>query len=128
MGTRAKAKSVQPKQSTIQTLGDFVRQERKNRGLTLAEMGEKLHITAQFVHDIERGRRYPSKTVLESLADVLETPVEAFQALDTRYVLWEFKQLAERSPVLRAALSRALTEIKEARITPDDLARRITDS
>ena len=121
-------KASKPKKMSAQTLGEFVRQERKKHGLTLAELGKQLRVTPQFVYDIERGRRSPSPVVLERLAKALETPIRVLRALDTRSVLGELKQLAENSPALRFALGQALSEVRDSEISVEELAHRIANS
>ncbi len=121
-------KAPQAKKMSAQTLGQFIRQERTRGGLTLAALGEKLKVTPQFVSDIETGRRHPSIAVLERVATALGTPMATLWELDTRAVYGEFKQLIESSPALRLAVKQVLTDVKAARISAEDLARRIVNS
>lgn len=54
-----------------ETLGRVVRQERQYRNLTIKELGEKAGLSEIYVGEIERGQKYPSAKVLESLAQAL---------------------------------------------------------
>ncbi|GHO85009.1 helix-turn-helix domain-containing protein [Dictyobacter formicarum] len=54
-----------------ETLGRVVRQERQYRNLTIKELGEKAGLSEIYVGEIERGQKYPSAKVLESLARAL---------------------------------------------------------
>lgn len=52
------------------TIGQTVADQRKRLGLTLKALGEKLLVSAQYLHDIEHDRRTPSQDVLEVMAEV----------------------------------------------------------
>jgi transcriptional regulator with XRE-family HTH domain len=53
-------------------IGRVIRQERQNRHLTIKELGEKAGISEIYMGEIERGQKYPSANVLESLARALD--------------------------------------------------------
>ncbi len=53
-------------------VGKVVRQERQLRQLTIKELGEKAGLSEIYVGEIERGQKYPSAKVLESLARALD--------------------------------------------------------
>ncbi len=55
-----------------ETIGKVVRQERQYRQLTIKELGEKAGLSEIYVGEIERGQKYPSAKVLESLAAALD--------------------------------------------------------
>ncbi|HLG77972.1 MAG TPA: helix-turn-helix transcriptional regulator [Ktedonobacteraceae bacterium] len=52
-------------------LGRVIRQERQERHLTIKELGDKAGLSEIYVGEIERGQKYPSARVLESLAEAL---------------------------------------------------------
>lgn len=52
--------------------GTFLQSRRKELGLTQAEVGEKLHVTAKAVSRWERGIGFPDIKLLQPLADALE--------------------------------------------------------
>lgn len=54
-----------------ETIGRVVRQERQYRNFTIKELGEKAGLSEIYVGEIERGQKYPSAKVLESLAQAL---------------------------------------------------------
>src|SRR6266487_1268972 len=56
-------------------LGRVIRQERQSRHMTIKELGEKAGLSEIYVGEIERGQKYPSAKVLESLANALELDV-----------------------------------------------------
>ena len=52
-------------------IGPIIKAARKARRLTLAEVGDTLGVTRQYVHAWEAGRRNPGPKHLAKLADVL---------------------------------------------------------
>jgi len=56
-------------------LGRVIRQERQSRRMTIKELGEKAGLSEIYVGEIERGQKYPSAKVLESIAGALELDV-----------------------------------------------------
>jgi transcriptional regulator with XRE-family HTH domain len=52
-------------------VGRVIRQERQARDLTIKELGSKAGLSEIYVGEIERGQKYPSAKVLESLASAL---------------------------------------------------------
>lgn len=61
-----------------ETVGRVIRQERQSRGLTIKELGEKAGLSEIYVGEIERGQKWPSAKVLESLATALELDLSDF--------------------------------------------------
>jgi transcriptional regulator with XRE-family HTH domain len=53
-------------------IGRVIRRERQDRQLTIKELGDKAGLSEIYVGEIERGQKYPSSKVLESLARALE--------------------------------------------------------
>jgi transcriptional regulator with XRE-family HTH domain len=53
-------------------IGKVIRQERQMRQLTIKELGEKAGLSEIYVGEIERGQKYPSAKVLESIARALD--------------------------------------------------------
>lgn len=56
-------------------IGRVIRRERQDRHLTIKELGDKAGLSEIYVGEIERGQKYPSAKVLESLASALELGV-----------------------------------------------------
>ena len=56
-------------------LGRVIRRERQERDLTIKELGDKAGLSEIYVGEIERGQKYPSAKVLESLANALDLDV-----------------------------------------------------
>jgi transcriptional regulator with XRE-family HTH domain len=64
-----------------ETIGKVVRQERQLHNLTIKELGEQAGLSEIYVGEIERGQKYPSGKVLESLARALELDLAEFLEL-----------------------------------------------
>src|SRR5205085_8450779 len=59
-------------------IGRVIRRERQERHLTIKELGDKAGLSEIYVGEIERGQKYPSAKVLESIANALELDLAAF--------------------------------------------------
>ena len=52
--------------------GEFIKDKRTNKGISLREMASKLNIAPSYLSDIEKGRRYaPDKEKIIEIADIL---------------------------------------------------------
>jgi len=52
----------------LSAIGETLRAERNERGLTLREVAEGAHVSVSYLAEIERGEKDPSSRVLESIA------------------------------------------------------------
>ena len=64
----------------IARVGTYIQMQRKTAGLTQAQLGERLHVTAQSVSNWERGLLLPDTAALPDLAEILQTTVDAILA------------------------------------------------
>ncbi len=64
-----------------ETVGKVIRQERQERHFTIKELGDKAGISEIYMGEIERGQKYPSAKVLESLARSLGLQLDEFLEL-----------------------------------------------
>src|SRR5712692_378338 len=55
--------------------GRVIRRERQGRNLTIKELGDKAGLSEIYVGEIERGQKYPSAKVLESIAHALDLDI-----------------------------------------------------
>lgn len=62
----------------MEALGRKLRALRAARGLTLAQLGEKVGLSASYLSQVERGVTRPSLSRLTSLAEVLDVEVRYF--------------------------------------------------
>src|SRR5215203_4708708 len=59
----------------LSTIGETLRAERNERGLTLKQVSEGAHVSVSYLAEIERGEKDPSSRVLESIARGLDVEV-----------------------------------------------------
>jgi transcriptional regulator with XRE-family HTH domain len=59
----------------LSTIGETLRAERRERGLTLKQVAEGAHVSVSYLAEIERGEKDPSSRVLESIAGGLDVEV-----------------------------------------------------
>ena len=52
----------------LSAIGDTLRAERTEKGLTLKHVAEGAHVSVSYLAEIERGEKDPSSRVLESIA------------------------------------------------------------
>ena len=56
-------------------MGRVIRRERQDHQLTIKELGDKAGLSEIYVGEIERGQKYPSSKVLESIAHALDLDI-----------------------------------------------------
>lgn len=64
----------------LHSIGGYIQIRRKLIGLTQAQLGERLRVTAQSVSNWERGLLLPDTATLPDLAQILDTTVDALLA------------------------------------------------
>jgi transcriptional regulator with XRE-family HTH domain len=69
---------VQESPDLQEILGRVIRQERQNRRMTIKDLGDKAGLSEIYVGEIERGQKYPSAKVLESIANALDLDLAEF--------------------------------------------------
>jgi len=55
----------------LAAIGETLRAERNDRGLTLRQVAEGAHVSVSYLAEIERGEKDPSSRVLESISGSL---------------------------------------------------------
>lgn len=101
------------------SFGEFVRQRRDERDLSLREFAKKIDCSPAFVSDVELGRRYPSDEVLAMIAKVLGTTIDELKKHDTRPPTEELKRQIALNP--RYAL--AFRTLADSKVSPDEIIR-----
>jgi transcriptional regulator with XRE-family HTH domain len=74
MGT-VEIQSATEHRDLLSAIGETLRAERRERGLTLREVAEGAHVSVSYLAEIERGEKDPSSRVLESVARGLDVEV-----------------------------------------------------
>ena len=64
------------------TIGENIRRIRKERGLTLKQLGDEVGVSEAYIRAYETGRRNPKLKSLEALANALHVNVEALTGAD----------------------------------------------
>jgi len=64
------------------TVGENIRRIRKERGLTLKQLGEMVGVSESYIRAYESGRRNPKQASLEALADALAVNPEVLTNSD----------------------------------------------
>jgi transcriptional regulator with XRE-family HTH domain len=59
----------------LSAIGETLRAERTERGLTLKQVAEGAHVSVSYLAEIERGEKDPSSRVLENVARGLDMEV-----------------------------------------------------
>ena len=59
----------------LSAIGDTLRAERTEKGLTLKQVAEGAHVSVSYLAEIERGEKDPSSRVLENIARGLDMEV-----------------------------------------------------
>lgn len=60
--------AVQQRGDLLSAIGETLRAERNERGLTLREVAEGAHVSVSYLAEIERGEKDPSSRVLENIS------------------------------------------------------------
>src|SRR6188508_292420 len=66
--------------SDRQTFGDWLRQQRHDRGVTQDDLAEYLGFSAALLRKLEAGERRPSVQIAELLADYFRIPADEWAA------------------------------------------------
>jgi len=104
--------------TTMQTLGQKIRELREAKDISLREFAKKLgDLSASFVSDVELGRRFPSDKVFAKMAHALGVTVDELKKHDTRPPLDELKRMAASDPTFGFALRSVI----EKKVSADDL-------
>lgn len=59
----------------LSAIGETLRSERNERGLTLKQVAEGAHVSVSYLAEIERGEKDPSSRVLESISEGLDVEI-----------------------------------------------------
>lgn len=85
-------------------LGDVLRNERMQRGMTLRELSSSARISLGYISEVERGQKEASSELLASLCEALDVPLSAvLREVSDTVAIEEAAQETARESVLRAA-------------------------
>lgn len=80
------------------SLGDVLRRERVDRGMTLRELSAGARVSLGYISEIERGQKEASSELLASLCQALEVPLSSVLAEVSQAVAAE-ERLASATPI-----------------------------
>lgn len=63
------------------TIGENIRRIRRERGLTLKQLGEAVGVSEAYIRAYEKGRRYPKYKSLVKIAKALDVSVDVFSGI-----------------------------------------------
>src|SRR5579875_1020688 len=109
----------------LMTMGQRLRHLRRSRGLTLAELGDRVGRAPSALSLLENGKREPKLSVLEDLATALAVPVEELlrrQAPSRRAQLEIALEEAQRDP---AYTELGLPHLKVGSRVPTDVLEHL---
>ncbi|TDA69440.1 MAG: transcriptional regulator [Clostridia bacterium] len=89
--------------------GQYIRQLREDRGLSLAELAQQTQLSVSYLSEIERGAKTPSLKTLEKIAGGLNTPRSQLLEDTTGVTV----SLGERLRVIREERGLSLSELAE---------------
>ena len=72
--------TTDPWKAHVESLGEFIRAQRRLANLSLRELAEKTHVSNPYLSQIERGLHEPSVRVLKAIADALNLSAETLLA------------------------------------------------
>jgi transcriptional regulator with XRE-family HTH domain len=98
-------------------LGDVLRSERMQRGMTLRELSSSARISLGYISEIERGQKEASSELLASLCEALDVPLsEVLREVSDTVALEETRLALEA-----AGVSSVQVPSVTARRTPGDV-------
>jgi len=109
-------------------LGEYIRQLREAKDISLREFAGRLNLTPAFISDIELGKRNPSKDVLNQMAEFFGVSTEDLAKYDERVPVDDTKKLMQTNPAAGAAVGVLLRKAVENRqVTQADI-KKIMDA
>jgi transcriptional regulator with XRE-family HTH domain len=73
--TTVEISPAKQKGDLLSAIGETLRAERTERGLTLKQVAEGAHVSVSYLAEIERGEKDPSSKVVENIARSLDIEV-----------------------------------------------------
>ena len=112
-------------QIMAETLGEFIRNHREQKDMSLRELAKQAGVTAVFLSDVELGRRFPKEETLEKIAHALCLSVEDMKKHDARAPISDIRRISVENPSLGFAFRKAVENVKSGTLTPEELIRRL---
>lgn len=85
-------------------LGDVLRNERMDRGLTLRQVSKEARVSLGYISEVERGQKEASSELLASLCSALDVPLsEVLREVSDAVAVEEAAAALESAPVVVAS-------------------------
>lgn len=107
------------------SLGDRIRELRNEKDLSLRDLSKMVKVSAPFLTDVEKHRRFPKDETLEKLATALGTTVDDLKSYDSRPPTKEITELTDEDANFAFAFRRVVDQVRSEGLTPEDVMRRI---
>ncbi|MBP7898480.1 helix-turn-helix transcriptional regulator [Candidatus Gracilibacteria bacterium] len=105
----------------MKTLGQYIRELRDKKDISLRELAKSIDCSAPFVSDIELGKRFPSDDVLADIAKVLGVKKTELEKYDVRSDVQDFKKLSQTDP----QYAYAFRQMIDKKINPEDVLKAL---
>lgn len=102
---------------TTKTLGQFIRELREARGMSLRDLASRIKVSAPFMSDVERDRRDPSDQRIAEIARELEVSPEYLKQFDTRSPVREIRRAIDSNPGYNFAFRRVV----DSNMSPEEI-------
>lgn len=109
----------------VQSLGQFIREERDRLNISLRELARRIKVSAPFLTDIELGRRFPSDDTLKDLATTFGRSLEDMKQYDPRATISELKRIMDENPGVQFAFRKAVNQVRDGSLTAEELAKKL---
>lgn len=112
------------------SLGERLAELRREAGLSLRELGDKVDASAPHIRDVEIGNRQPSEALVEKLAAALGTDLEDLLKYSTRPPSRQMEELIEQDTQYSLAFRKFVDAVREKNIPPSeilDLTEKLPD-
>lgn len=101
------------------TLGEYIRNSRDEKDISLREFAKKIGCSAAFLSDIELGKRNPSEDVFNKIAQCLGVTVTELKKYDTRPPTENMRKASVSDPKMAFAFRTLI----DKNISPEDLLK-----
>lgn len=92
----------------MKTFGEFIKEKRKEKQLTLMEVAEKLKISFTYLSDLEKGRKLPPNSTKEERKETLAKFKEALELSEEEYQ--ELIELADKRLIEKGHISNDMSQ------------------
>jgi HTH-type transcriptional regulator, competence development regulator len=98
-----------------QTLGEFIRQTRTQKEMSLRDLARLTGIDRSFLKDIEYDRYSPSEAVLVKLAKSLKVPAKRLRELSVGAGIIAFRKMIEEDRELNVLFIRLMSNLRNGK-------------